>query len=68
MTEKITSETWLKFGYNPPVKKPLPPAKYMPHADCFGFDDDLGCTVLKKTYCCHVVCRFYKQKKEVETC
>lgn len=63
MPDRITVDTWHKYGYTPPVEKPLPPAQYLPHVDCFGFLDGLGCTVLKKTYCCHQVCHFYKRRE-----
>lgn len=65
MADRVTAETWQKYGYTPPVHRELPPAMYLPRADCFAFEDGIGCAVLKKTYCCHIACGFYKRKEEM---
>lgn len=65
--ELTVNEIWQKYGYTPPVMKPLPKhALYKPNRYCFAFwqrniQAKPECAALNKMYCMYEECHFYKR-------
>ena len=59
-------EMWERYGYKEPNDswKNLGAFKYPPETECFAYDK--GCKALKKLYCRHERCRFFKTTQQYQ--